>query len=205
MRISKILNNNAAVCLDGKEEVIVRGRGVSFKKNVGDRIDSDLVEKTYRLAGNVKSNFEELISTIDGRYLDIADDIIKYAESHLSNKLSDVIYISLANHIALSVERCMKSLYVPNPFLLDIKRFYPDEYEIGLYAVELIKEKTGSTLTEDEAGFIAIHIVNAESFKEIHITYEALELIQTIMNILRLRFNIEYNKNSIIYSRFLTH
>ena len=205
MRISKILNNNAAICLEGREEVIVRGKGVSFQKTVGDRVDPDLVEKIYRLDSNVKSNFEELISTIDDRYLDIADDIIKYTASHLSNKLSDVIYISLANHIALSVERCMKSLYVPNPFLLDIKRFYPDEYEIGLYAVELIEEKTGVVLTEDEAGFIAIHIVNAESFEEIHTTYEAIELIQTIMNILRLRFNIEYNKKSIIYYRFLTH
>ena len=46
MRIYKLLNNNAVIVLDeNNREVILTGRGIAFKKKVGDLIDQTQVEK----------------------------------------------------------------------------------------------------------------------------------------------------------------
>ncbi len=43
MRIFKILNNNAAVVRDGKgQEKIVMGKGICFKRKVGEEISEEV-------------------------------------------------------------------------------------------------------------------------------------------------------------------
>ena len=49
-----------------------------------------------------------------------------------------------------------------NALLWEIKRFYPQEFQLGIYAVKLIYDRLGILLSTDEAGFIALHFVNAE-------------------------------------------
>ena len=47
-----------------------------------------------------------------------------------------------------------------------------EEYLIGEYAIAMIERKIGVTLPVDEAGFIALHIVNAEyNLSLIHIFF----------------------------------
>jgi transcriptional regulatory protein LevR len=50
--------------------------------------------------------------------------------------------------------------------LWETKRLYKDEFAIGKQALAMVKNKTGVSLPEDEAGFIALHIVNAELNEE---------------------------------------
>ncbi|WP_071442004.1 BglG family transcription antiterminator LicT [Traorella massiliensis] len=205
MIISKILNNNALICIENDEEVIVRGKGISYKKSCGDEIESAAIEKIYRLDNSVKSKFEELVSQIDFKYLDLAEEIIQYATINMGVRLNDIIYISLSDHIAYTIERAKAHTLITNPLLIDIKRFYPDEFNIGLHAIKLIKEKENIQLNEDEAGFIALNIVNAQINSEKPIAYETTRLIQNILNIIRLRLNITYNEDSVYYYRFITH
>ena len=50
MKISKVLNNNVVITTDqSQNEIIVMGRGIAFKKKVGDEISSETVDKVYRL------------------------------------------------------------------------------------------------------------------------------------------------------------
>ena len=45
MRIFKILNNNAAVVRDGKgQEKIVMGKGICFKRKVGEEIAQEVID-----------------------------------------------------------------------------------------------------------------------------------------------------------------
>lgn len=205
MIITKILNNNAVVCLDGKEEVVVRGKGISFGKRTGEQINKKMIEKIYKLDNHVQTKFEELISNISINYLEISDEIIKYANSYLDKTLNDIIYISLIDHIALAVERTKKGVAVLNPLLMEIRKYYPNEYYIGLYAIKKINERESINLGEDEAGFIALHIVNAQTEGEEQIAYDMTKLIREVLNIVRLRFNIIYNEDSVFYYRFVTH
>lgn len=47
MKIKKVLNNNAAVIDDFGNEVIVIGKGICFKRKVGELINSNLVKKGF--------------------------------------------------------------------------------------------------------------------------------------------------------------
>lgn len=60
------------------------------------------------------------------------------------------------------MERKNQGIELPNALLWEIKNYYPEEYAVGIEALSIIVEKLNIVLSEDEAGFIAIHIVNAE-------------------------------------------
>ena len=50
MIIKKIFNNNAILAKDSdKHEFVVMGCGIAFKKNVGEKVDENLIEKTFIL------------------------------------------------------------------------------------------------------------------------------------------------------------
>ena len=45
MKISKVLNNNVVITTDEKQnEIIVMGRGIAFKKKVGDDISDQTID-----------------------------------------------------------------------------------------------------------------------------------------------------------------
>ena len=77
-------------------------------------------------------------------------------------KLNEIIYVSLTEHIHGAIERYHQGIQVKNPLLMEIKRLFADEYEIGRRALEMIHQDFGVLFEEDEAGYIAYHIVNAE-------------------------------------------
>lgn len=72
--------------------------------------------------------------------------------------------------------------------LWDIKRFYADEFQIGLKALQFIKESFDIQFPEDEAGFLALHIVNAETPQETQDIYRVTKIIQEISDIVRYFF-----------------
>ena len=87
-----------------------------------------------------------------------------------------------------------------------LKGFYNHEYLISVEALQIIERHTGIHLPIDEAGFIALHFVNAEMDSiGIGQTQEMMKVIQNIVNIVKYHFNIELNENSIHYERFITH
>lgn len=206
MKIEKILNNNAIICIDEKDrEVIVRGKGIAYHCKAGDQVNESLIEKIYRLDTGVGSQLSKLIARIPISYWEISEKIIQYAKIVLRKQINDMIYLSLTDHIAMAAERCQEGIYLPNPLLFEIRRFYPDEYRIGLYALDLIRETEGIELKEDEAGFIAIHIINAQAGDGEEIAYETTNLIAEVLKIIRLRFNIIFKEDTISYYRFITH
>ncbi|WP_347452272.1 PRD domain-containing protein [Clostridium baratii] len=102
-------------------------------------------------------------------------------------------------------KRIKNNITVKNALLWEIKRFYKKEFEIGLKALELIEEKTHVRLPLDEAGFIALHIVNAQLDIEQPKIQEITKLIEEILTIVRINFKIEFNEDSVFYYRFITH
>ena len=168
MKVHKILNNNVIVTLDDKgKELILTGRGIGFKKREGDLIDTNLIEKQFSLDNkDILPKFNELLSEIPLEVLTTSQIIINHAKEFMESKLQDSIYISLTDHIHFAIERHKQGFDIPNGFLWEIKKFYPKEFQIGLYALSVIKKRLGIELPEDEAGFITFHIINAQRKKE---------------------------------------
>ena len=201
MEISKVLNNNVAVVIENNEEKIVMGRGICFKKKTGDTIEPEIIDKVFYLQNQeVLSRFKELVVDIPLEYLEIGEEIMDEARLSLGKALNDNIYISMVDHIYTAVVRAKD-----NALLWDIQRFYKEEYQIGKKALEIIEKKTGVLLPNDEAGFIALHIVNGQLDEDVHDMYEITKIMQEIENIVRYHFKIEFNEESAYYYRFITH
>lgn len=206
MEISKVLNNNVAVVIENNEEKIVMGRGICFKKKTGDTIEPETIDKVFYLHNQeVLSRFKELVVDIPLEYLEIGEEIMDEARLSLGKALNDNIYISMVDHIYTVVVRAKDDILVKNALLWDIQRFYKEEYQIGKKALEIIEKKTGVLLPNDEAGFIALHIVNGQLDEDVHDMYEITKIMQEIENIVRYHFKIEFNEESAYYYRFITH
>lgn len=208
MRIDKVLNNNVVIALtEANEEMVVMGRGIAFQRKVGEEIEIEKIEKTFVLEGQESSEtLAALFKEIKPEIIEIATDIIKYAQSALETKLSNNIYLTLTDHLNYAINRTQEGIEIKNPLTWEIKKFYKAEYEIGLKALESIKTKLGVSMSEDEAASVALHIVNAkQDGQEIGITVKMTEIVQDILTIVRMQFGIVFDEDSFNYTRFITH
>lgn len=206
MEIKKILNNNAVVSLKDSQEVIVIGRGVAYNKRVGDQIDESTIEKVFTLENEeMNSKYKALISDMPIEYLELSERIVTYATMKLGKQLSESLYIHLTDHIHFAVERIRGGMTIKNGLLWETKQLYKEEYEIGLEALNMILEQFGVILPEDEAGFLALHIVNAEMNEEMPVVKKMTKVMQEILTIIKYHFKIEFDESLLSYYRFITH
>jgi beta-glucoside operon transcriptional antiterminator len=103
------------------------------------------------------------------------------------------------------VERSNQQIYFKNALLWEIKRFYNHEYLIAKEAIEIIVRNLGIRMTDDEAGFIALHIVNAELNTDMEHSLAMTKMIQDILNIIKYHYQLQIDENTLHYERFLTH
>ncbi len=205
MRIKKILNNNAALAVDDKgNEIVYTGCGICFQKKSGDSIDESKIEKTFVME-KTNEQFKQLVTEMPYEQVQVADEIIKYAEEKINKRLCNNIYITLTDHLGYAIERTKTGTVLKNKLLWEIKNFYKLEYSIGCHALEIVQEKLGVTLPEDEAGFFALHIVNAELDGNMHHTLETSEVISDIVSIVKYTYKTELDENTLSYERFITH
>lgn len=206
MKITKVINNNAAYSVDEQgREIIVVGKGVGFQKKAGEALDGRRVEKVFRFMPEQNSQYEQLVAALPYEHIRLAGDIIHHAKQVLGKPLNTNIYITLTDHMNFAIERQKKGIAFQNALLWEIKRFYQAEYEIGLWAIDRVKEQTGIQLPEDEAGFFTLHIVNAEMAGASGQAAEFPTILKGALNIVRRYLRLEINESSISYERFITH
>lgn len=207
MIIKKILNNNAVITYDQNgEEIIVMGKGIAYGKTNGQDIDEKHIYKKFELKSKeCKNKLVEFLQEIPTEYIELSEQIIKYAKSALDIKLDDSLYIKLTDHIYTSINRYKEGIILKNKLLFDVKHFYKKEFEVGLFALEIIKENYGIEMKEDEAGFIALHIVSSEIGNDLKEVYEITSFIQEIIKIITYNFKIEFDSESLSYYRLVTH
>lgn len=206
-KIAKLINNNIVCSIDAEgNEVILRGLGIGFNKKVNDSIEEEKVEKIYKMANKEASNkLQDLLAEIPLEYVTVCTEIIEYATKTLNKKLNDNIYITLTDHISFAITRKDNKLEYRNVLLTEIKTFYEEEYQIGVQALEIIKDKLGVELSYDEAGFIALHIVNAELDTNMGNMVKITELIQKVMELIYNYYGKDIDEDSLNYKRFITH
>ena len=208
MQIYKILNNNAAVVRDHVgQEKIVMGKGICFQKKAGAEIDPAVIDKTFLLsAEEANHKFQILVQDIPMEHIAVGEEIIAKAKAELGKDLNDMIYISLIDHVHTSIVRFLDGITVKNVLLWDIKRFYKEEYAIGLWALAHVKEQIKIELPEDEAGFIALHLANAQMNESVmQNMYEITKVMQEVLNIVKYSFQIEFQEEDVYFYRFITH
>lgn len=206
--VKKVFNNNIALVEDeSHQEFILLGSGVAFQKKGGDGVDESKIDKRFTLdTEELNTRFHQLFKEIPIVYIELTVRIIELAEKELEKPLNDMIYVGLSDHLRYALERAKEGIDMPNAMLWEIKRFYPKEYITSLKAVELIYYYEHVWLSDNEAGYIALHFVNAQiNSPEMNITIEITAIILDIMKIVQLQFKIEIDQMSLSYTRFATH
>ncbi|WP_049051313.1 CAT RNA binding domain-containing protein, partial [Enterococcus faecium] len=166
MRVIKTLNNSLILCLDKQgKEVILMGKGIGFQLKKGDLVPADKIQKVFKLdslSDALKKDYIKLFEAAPDDLIICVKRIIDYANAKFDFKLNKSLFFTLVDHLKHAIERSQKGIVFQNRLLIEIQKYYPKEFEIGCYAIQLINKKMNVQLPEEEAGNIAFHIVNAQ-------------------------------------------
>lgn len=207
MRIKKIINNNILCAVDDKgNELIVTGRGIGFQRHRGEIIDPAVVERTYRMEEKTgQRKLRELVEKIPIEHLSLTEGMIDHIKSQIPQKLNESLLITMADHISFAILRKAQGVEFSNPLKVSIMAYYPTEYHLGQYCLRVIRKQLGVTLHEDEAAFIALHIVNAELNTNMSEMYEITKLIEGTISVVEYYYQKQFDRESLDFNRFVVH
>ena len=206
MKIKKALGANVAIAVNVyNHECVVMGKGVGYGKKPGDIIDHDTIERIFSpKEKGLAEKISLMIEHIPLEHIRLCDEIINFAKKELENQLSDRIYLTLIDHISFAIKRNEEGMDLTCSLKWEMRHFYPREYRVGLEALHIIKNRLDVVLPEDEAAFIAFHLVNAGVHKEDD-AQKLLLLVRDISEIVKRRYQERLGISSIHYDRFLAH
>jgi beta-glucoside operon transcriptional antiterminator len=92
-----------------------------------------------------------------------------------------------------------------NALLWELKSTYRREFTTALEILEMVGESTGVVLPVDEAGFITMHLVNAELTGNLSASMGTASAVSEIVALVRERLAVPLAIDSVDYARFLTH
>lgn len=208
MRIGKVLNNNLVISVsEQNREIILMGRGIGFGLKPGMEVDESKIEKKFYGFSDSRNDtlLMELLERVPMEHLAVGMQIVEYAQEHFEPELNENLVLGLSDHISFAIERQKQGLFLANTLLLEIKKFYTEEYRIGLAALDIIEEQLGIRLPEDEAGFIAIHVVDAQYGCDASVSNRMLKMISDIIYIIQLSYGMVLDETSFDFIRFITH
>lgn len=210
MTINRVLNNNCVIILDDREkEMILFGNGIGYAKKPGHVVDKSKISKTFVLEDKIKtSHFEEILNRVDTQVIEISETLIESFKESRDIALSESIHIALPDHIDNALNNYEGGVELVNTLLQEIKRFYQEEFMLGKQGLELIKDSFNVDLPIDEAGFIAMHFVNAQKNNPRGYGLEMSFLVNEIDGMIQETFSKELmaiDKESLIYGRYQTH
>lgn len=204
--IKKSLNNSMLLVDNDQREMILFGKGIGFGAKPGTHIDLAQVEKVFLPLSDLKSrHFLSLTDTIPAAFFDISHEILILARRLCGDKLNSVLLFTLAEHLHFAVERSRNGQTILNKLSWEVKRYYQQEYSVGLQARAQVNEKFEVELPEEEAVNIAFHLINASSQDDDSTAHQQVELVNRIADIVRYKLGKSIDTQSVNYMRFITH
>lgn len=199
----KVFNNNAisTVMLDGREAIAL-GKGLGFHKRPGDTIDEQKIEKVYYVQNEMQTKFLQMLQDVQPNVMDAAEQIIAMAQSdgfYMSNQAT----ISLIDHISFAIERQEKGIALPNLLLGETQLLYQKEYELGRRSLQIIQDCCGVVLPEDEAGYVALHLVSISVDRGA--AYGVLKFVKGALDIIKETYGVKLEPGSPDVTRLTTH
>lgn len=207
LKILRILNNNVVIALnDDGEELVLMGNGLGFQKKPGFEIDQTKVEKVFEVKDELESlRVEKLFSEIPEEIIKISYEILSYARENLKKDLNETTFIAIADHLHTAIQRTQKNIHMKNFLLWDVKRFFPQELEVARKAITVVNDRMNVELTDDEAGFLTLHIVNAAIDSNQESAIDLTQMIEEILTVIKYTLKINFEENDIYFQRFITH
>lgn len=207
--ISKVLNNNVILATEyqTKQELILVGKGIGFGKKDGKKVsipNVDIEKSFIYYDEKSKKEYFQLINHLDGNVMGVSEEIIAIAEKHLG-QLNLHIHIALTDHVGFAIDRIKMGLEINNPFLYEIKVLYPEEFQMGLMAADIIKDRLNVNISDSEVGFITLHLHSSRQNKLVTETMKDTRFLNELIVLIQKELSIVIDNNDLMYSRLVNH
>ena len=205
--VTKIFNNNIILVNSEDKEKILFAKGIGFGKKPGYVIPKGIkVDKIFTIADSDNiENLNTMIEKVDNGFFVVCEEAIYEISEKINQELNESIHIGLIDHLYFAIKRLKNNEEIENPFLVEIETLYSKEYMLA----DMVAKKVGAYCNVDipdgEIGFIALHIHSAINNGKISNTLKNSYLGSTIVEHVEDRLNIEIDRKSLDYARFLTH
>lgn len=204
MQIIKRISNNAALALDHfGNEVAVLGKGIGFPDMPYELTDIAKVDRTFY---DIDPRYLEVFAGLPEQILMASADIVEQAEINMDCDLNPNLPVTLADHLHFAMERINRGIDLTTPLAYDVEHLYPEEYELGLLALDIVEDYMKVRLPESEAVNVALHLINSENETgDIHSVLMTLDVISEVDAIVERELGIRLQKDSYSYNRFAMH
>jgi beta-glucoside operon transcriptional antiterminator len=209
MLVVKKINNNVAVCRDGNQrELIAFGKGIGFPPMPYELTDLEKIDRTFY---NVSSQYLPLLNDIPGEIVEFTAQQLDEIRSRLPYETSPNFVLTLADHIAFSIERAKKGIYLQMPSVYELEQGYPLEVQIGRHLLGEINRRFRVRLPKSEVQSIAMHFINARDAEpdtgapqgDIRQQYD--EVLEQTTQIIEWEMQLKVARDTFNYARFATH
>lgn len=209
MIIRKVFNNNVLLASDEQGcQFVLLGRGIGFQAAAGQRVDASRVQQTF-VASSARDGDERMsamLREIPPQHVSIAAELLGIAVQRLAIRPAAGVIIALADHLSFAVSRARDGVAVAAPLRAEVEHLYPREFQLGLEALDLVRERTGCPLAEEEAVSIALHLVNAQfSGEDASGAFRMTELLRQIFDVIEASYERAFDTRSLSAARFITH
>lgn len=208
MHFQKKINNNFAWAVDGREHVIVTGKGIAFGKEAGQELPAAEIQRVFRPEQMDQDSkvIGQTFENIDSDVLSLTQELVQMVQDKFKNVLfNDSHFLALADHLSYALKRSGSADY-PENLRWEVQKTYPQEYELALDSLYLIEKRTGIRLPKSELTFLTYHYVDAQNNSEGTIQSAKLaELTNRAIEIVQYHYQLILDQNSANYVRFVTH
>ncbi|WP_411344167.1 PRD domain-containing protein [Paenibacillus sp. WLX1005] len=210
LQVDRVVGNNIVMATDAltSVEYVLLGKGLGFAAKHLQELDTadERIEKRFRLEDREQMmNHPTFFEDMDAPVMEVSDRVIQLIGQRFPGQLNDKIYLALPGHIQFTVYRMRHSIEIVNPFLQETQVCFPQEYEVALEALNLMRETFALDIPEDEAGFLTYHIHSAITHVPVGQLVKMSSLLSKLQRMIEDDRQILFQQGSMNQVRLMIH
>lgn len=206
--IKRVYNNNVLLAElgDGSEMVLV-GKGIGFNHKAGQPVDLAIADQRFVPDGSyAASHVAGVLSDAPLEQIELVQEIMAMAQAELKLEPRQSLMVPVLDHLVFAVQRARDGIKVDFPLRWEVAQLYPAEGQLGRRVVDLIAQRLGVKLQDEEWVAFALHFVNQQWGKsDFSKTVSMTETIAKVFTLLSVRWQKNIDENGLSAARFVTH
>ncbi len=206
-RVRKVLNHNAIIVVqpDQQKVYLVLNKGIGFGKKITDWVDVPEEASRYSLEKTTeRGNAMNIVNEVDPICLEISDAVLDEAEKVFGTVDRNIVF-PMADHLAFALQRIQKGETIRNPLKDDIRLLFHMEYQVATSILPVFKDKTGFDLSDDEVGFLALHVHSAIVNEAVAQSLKTAQIVRNCISYIEEKTGRKVEVMSLGYNRMMNH
>lgn len=205
--VQRIYNNNVVLALDAhNRSVVLIGSGLGFGSSRGTLIRREDIEALYVPEMESAGKAAQALAGIPQGVIRTAQAIVRLSAPRGHPRSFDALLLPLADHLHLALERARTGVRVDMPLTWEVRTLYPEEYAMGVLAVDTVKKQLGVDLPAEEASAFALHFLSIGfARRDMEQTIRMTRSLDLIFHALEDELGHPLDRGSDVCLRFVTH